>query len=391
MTKLRVLSLSTLYPNGESPNFGIFVERQMQAVAARGDVDLVMINPIGLPPGPLSHHPRYRTARAVKARELRGKVTVLRPRFQLVPVIGARFNARSEARAVLELARDLHAEAPFDVIDAQFFYPDGPAAIAVGQALGRPVSIKARGADIHHWGSQSATRAQVIAAGKAADGLLAVSEGLADDMAALGMPRDRITIHRTGLDSDLFRLYDRKLCRDSLNLPRDAVVLATVGALIPRKGQRYALEALAQLPGAILLIAGDGGDEAALRALAGQLGVTDRARFMGSIPHGELPVLLNAADVFVLPTASEGLANAWVESLACGTPIITTPIAGARELIISRALGRMVPRDGGAIADAVRAILADPPAPETVQAGVTGFSWTANAAALVAHWRSLKG
>ena len=47
---LRVLSLSTLYPNVQHPNFGVFVERQMQAVAKRGDVDLTVINPIGLPP-----------------------------------------------------------------------------------------------------------------------------------------------------------------------------------------------------------------------------------------------------------------------------------------------------------------------------------------------------
>lgn len=53
---LRVLSLSTLYPNVQHPNFGVFVERQMQAVAKRGDVDLTVINPIGLPPFPLSLH-----------------------------------------------------------------------------------------------------------------------------------------------------------------------------------------------------------------------------------------------------------------------------------------------------------------------------------------------
>ena len=387
MSKLRVLSLSTLYPNDVTPNFGVFVERQMQAVMKRGDVDLTMVNPLGIPPFPLSRHPRYRALTGLPGKELRGGVPVLRPPFRLIPGIGARFNAAAEAKAVLPLARQLHAEHPFDLIDAQFFYPDGPAAVRIGRALGLPVSIKARGADIHHWGKDPATARQVLEAGQAADGLLAVAQGLADDMAVLGMDRERITIHRTGLNADLFRPYDRKMCRDQLGLPRDVPVLATVGALIPRKGQSFAIEALAQLPGAILVLAGKGEDENALKSQAERLGVADRVRFLGAVPHGELPVLLNAADVFVLPSSSEGLANAWVEALACGTPVVTTPIPGAQELITDPAWGRLVPRDGTAIAAAVSELLADRPDPETVRAAVAEYSWEANAAALVTHWR----
>ena len=390
MTRLRVLSLSTLYPNDHTPNFGVFVERQMQAVAKRGDVDLVLVNPLGIPPFPLSRHPRYRPLLDLPDEELRGGVRVLRPRFTPVPRLPGR-NARAEAKAVLPLARQLHAEAPFDLVDAQFFYPDGPAAVAIGRALGLPVSIKARGADIHHWGRDPATARQVLEAGNAAQGLLAVAGGLADDMAALGMDRARIAIHRTGLDADLFRPYDRKMCRDQLGLPRGVPVLATVGALIPRKGQKFAIEALAVLPEAILLLAGKGEDENALKSLAERLGVAGRVRFLGAVPHGELPVVLNAADVFVLPTASEGLANAWVEALACGTPVVTTPIPGAQELVTDPAWGRLVPRDATAIATAVQELLATRPDPETVRAGVAAYSWTANAEALVAHWRAMAG
>ncbi len=389
--RLRVLSLSTLYPNDQTPNFGVFVERQMQAVAKRGDVDLTLVNPIGLPPFPLSLHQRYRALRDLLAREERGGVTVLRPRFRLLPKIGARFNAGAIVRAVLPLARKLHRQEPFDLVDAQFFHPDGLAAVQIGKALGLPVSIKARGADIQHWGHQPATAAQVREAGQRASGLLAVSKGLVDDMAALGIPREKVTLHRTGLDADLFRPYDRRMCRDQFGLPRDVLVLATVGALIPRKGQRYAIEALPALPEAILLLAGKGEDEAMLRSLAQQLGVAERVRFLGPVPHSELPILLNAADVFVLPSASEGLANAWVEALACGTPVVTTPIPGAQELITDPDWGRLVPRDGPAIAAAVSALLAERPTPERVQEAVAGMSWQANAAALVEHWRRLAG
>ncbi len=386
---LRVLSLSTLYPHDQAPNFGVFVERQMQAVAKRGDVELTMINPIGLPPFPLSLHSRYRALRSLPEQEVRGGVTVLRPRFTTLPKLGARFNAGAIVRAVLPLARKLHAQQQFDLIDAQFFHPDGLAAVRIGAALDLPVSIKARGADIQHWGHQPATAAQVHEAGQRARGLLAVSKGLVEDMAALGIPRDKITLHRTGLDADLFRPYDRRMCREQFGLPRDKPVLATVGALIPRKGQRFVIEALADLPEAILLVAGKGEDEAMLRGLARDLGLAERVRFLGPVPHAELPILLNAADVLVLPSSSEGLANAWVEALACGTPVVTTPIPGAQELITDPDWGRLVPREGKAIAEAVKALLADRPSPERVQAAVAGMSWQANAAALVEHWRRL--
>lgn len=393
---LRVLSLATLYPSDAAPNFGVFVARQMEAIAriqqnGRGAIDLTVVSPVGLPPFPLSLHPRYRALARLPREERRGEVRVLRPRFRLIPAIGGRFNARAVARAVLPLAQRLHREAPLDVIDAQFFYPDGPAAVRIGAALGLPVSIKARGADIHHWGSRADTGPQVVAAGQAAQGLLAVSQGLADDMAALGMPRERIAIHRTGLDRTVFRPLDRVECRARLGLPGNAPILACVGALIARKGQGFAIDALVHLPDALLVLAGGGSDEAALKARAERLGVTSRVRFLGAVPHGELPVVLNAADVFVLPSASEGLANAWVEALACGTPVVTTPIAGARELLTDPAYGRFAARDGAEIAAAVRDLLAEPPQREAVLRGADGFSWEANAEALVAHWRALAG
>lgn len=389
MTGLRVLSIGTLYPNDITPNFGVFVERQMEAVARRGDVDLVMVNPIGLPPWPLSLHPRYRPLRALPAAETRKGVCVLRPRFRLLPGLGGRFNASAVARAVLPLARRLHSEAPFDVVDAQFFHPDGHAAMLVARALGLPFSVKARGADIHLWGSRPGTAGQVLEAGRAAAGLLAVSQGLADDMAALGMPRDRISIHRTGLDRARFRLLDRAESRAKLGLPPDGPLLATVGALIPRKGQAFAIEALAQVPCARLALAGAGPDEALLRERAQALGLADRVLFLGPVPHDDIPLLLNAADLFVLPTASEGLANAWVEALACGTPVVTTDIPGAGELITAPAHGRLVAREADAIAMAVRDLLADPPPREDVAAGAQGYSWEENAAQLVAHWARL--
>ena len=386
----RLLSLATLYPNAHRPRFGTFVARQMEALAARDDWDVTVINPIGVPPLALG---RYKALAEAATTGVEHGVTVHRPRFMLVPAVGGPINPRMIARAVLPLARRLHALAPFDLVDAQFFYPDGPAAARIATALGLPLSIKARGADIHLWGGKAYALRQMHRAAERAAGLLAVSEALAADMAGRGFPGDKITVHYTGLDRTLFRPLDRAESRAALaeaaGLPADGPLLATVGALVPRKGQQCVIRALARLPGARLALVGAGPDRAALELLARESGMADRVHFLGSLDHQLLPAVLSAADAMVLPSASEGLANAWVEALACGCPLVITEAGGAREVVTEPAAGRIVARDAEAIAAAVRELLAAPPRREAVAACAARFSWEASAAALAAYYEGL--
>ena len=324
---LRVLTLSTLFPHAARPTLGVFVERQILGLATRADVALEVVSPVGLPVWPLSRHPHYAPLAALPQTEAWKGLRVHRPRYRVWPRIGQAGTARRMADAILPLLRGIRERFPFDVIDAQFFWPDGPAAVALGAALGVPVSIKARGSDIHIWGTAPGIGAQVIAAGQAADGLLAVSGALKGDMAALGMPEARIRVHYTGIDLDRFRPADRRAAKAALGV--SGPLLVGVGTLMARKGQHVAIEALTRLPDATLILAGDGPERTALGRLAARLGVAGRVRFLGDRPHEELPALLAAADVMVLPTASEGLANVWIEARACGAPVVTCDAGGA--------------------------------------------------------------
>jgi glycosyltransferase involved in cell wall biosynthesis len=381
-----VLSLSTLYPNAARPRFGTFVARQMEALAARGDWDVTMVNPIGAPPFAPGRY-RAQAQAAVSGEE--GGVMVHRPRFRLLPGLGGPFNPGQIARAVWPLAKRLHAAKPFDVVDAQFFYPDGPAAAAIARKLGLPLSLKARGADIQLWGHKPYALRQMLRAAERAGGLLAVCGALADDMGGLGFPREKIAVHYTGLDHTLFRPLERAECRAQLGLPPDAPILATVGALIPRKGQLYVLRAVALLPEAHLLLVGEGPDRAMLETFAGEAGLTGRVHFLGPLDQGDLPTVLSAADAMVLPSASEGLANAWIEALACGTPLVITEAGGAAEVVTSAVAGRIVARDPQAIATGVEHVLATPRYREAVAQCAARFSWEANAAALADHYERL--
>lgn len=381
---MRILTLSTLFPAASRPNFGIFVERQTAALTSVRDFAVTVINPIGIAPWPLSLFGDQSRLGDLH-NEQWGELDVYRPRFTAIPKIGGRMNPDMIARAVLPLAKRLHAKIGFDLIDAEFFYPDGPAAMKLSAALGIPFSIKARGADIHHWGQQPGCAEQILEAADKAAGLLAVSGALKADMVALGVDADKIMVHYTGLDQARFIPRDRATEKAKLGIAGPLIL--SVGALIPRKGQNLLIATLPDLPDAMLMLAGHGESEADYRALATELGVADRVSFMGSVPHDDLPALFAAADVMALVSSSEGLANAWVEALACGTPIVASDVGGIRELVETPEAGRIVERTPQSIAAAIKDILANPPSRDAVAANVSAFSWDENARQLAEFFR----
>lgn len=384
---LNILTLSTLFPNAQVPGFGIFVERQTAELNSRPEANVTVMNPIGLPPWPLSLLSRYRQLKVLPSHEIWNGLKVFRPSFPLIPGLGGSRNADRVFRAILPIVRQLHIENAFDLIDAEFFYPDGPVAMQISDDLNIPYSIKARGADIHYWGAQPGCLEQIVKAADNAAGLLAVSEALRDDMVEIGMDREKIEVHYTGLDQDKFKPVDRVVAKSKIG--GSGPLFITAGALIARKNQALVIEAMTSFPDATLLLAGQGEEETRYRKLAARLGVSGQVRFLGSISHDALAELVAAADISILVSRSEGLANAWVEALSCGTPIIISEAGGARELLQTPAAGKIVDQDTAQIVEAIKAILANPPAQETVRATVKGFSWKANGDQLIQFFSNL--
>ena len=213
--------------------------------------------------------------------------------------------------------------------------------------------------------------------------MLAVSAAMKREMVALGMAESKIRVHYTGVDRALFYVRDRAQAKQQLSITGPLIV--TVAPLIARKGVDLVIAALAQVPGATLVVTGAGPDEAKLRAMATQLGVGDRVRLLGIQPRAVVADWLAAADVMALPSASEGLANAWVEALASGTPIVIADVGGAGELVQSETAGRLVARDANAIAGAINGFIASPSDRAAVCASVDRFSWETNRDALYDH------
>ena len=376
--------MSSRFPDSLRPNLGIFVERQTLELVRRPDIEAEVIAPLARVPVPLSIAADRRLDRLPGSEIWKG-LPVHRLRFPVLPYWPA-LRPAALARRLLPLAARIRKRFAFDVVSAEFSWPDGPAAIALGRALGVPVMIKARGMEFENRVRRPSTRRQLVAAGRAARRLLAVSESVREAMVAAGLPAELIAVHHPAVDSELFRPGDRGAARARLGLAGPLLVAA--GNLIPEKGHRFAVDALALLPGATLIIAGAGPERPALLARARELGVAERLHLPGSVPHAMLPALFAAADVTLHPSLVEGFGHVRIESLACGVPIVTTPVGDASLIVDRPAAGRIVEAAAPAIAAATRALLDSPSSPQEVRAAALRFGWSRHAEELEHHLRA---
>jgi glycosyltransferase involved in cell wall biosynthesis/SAM-dependent methyltransferase len=178
------------------------------------------------------------------------------------------------------------------------------------------------------------------------------------------IPSDRIEKIPGGVDLRRFHpARDREILQRNLGLPSQPPLLLTVRNLEARMGLDNLIRAIALLrqstPDVQLLIGGDGSQRAALERLAGRLDLQTHVRFLGYLPDTDLPKYYQAADIFVLPTRElEGFGLITVEALACGTPVIGTPVGAIPEV-----LGPLDPsllfkdHSPEAMADGLRALL----------------------------------
>jgi D-inositol-3-phosphate glycosyltransferase len=196
-----------------------------------------------------------------------------------------------------------------------------------------------------------------------ADRILATCPDEVFELLRLGADRERVCIVPCGVDVSLFRPEGAVAPRGS------AQRILYVGRLVERKGIGNLITALADVPGAELVIVG-GPHPASLdldpevrrlRALAATHGVKSRVRFLGRVDHAELPALYRSADVVACVPWYEPFGIASVEAMACGVPVVVAAVGGLADTVIDNVTGLHVPpRCPDRIAEALRTLLADP-------------------------------
>lgn len=374
---LRVLLFSSLFPSVARPRHGIFVETRLRHLLRDGGIDARVIAPVPWFPSQAAIFGRYARLAATPRRATReGGLSVSHPRYLMLPKLGVALQPDSMARAAWgDVAAWRRSGWMPQLIDAHYFYPDGVAAALLAERLQLPFVVTARGSDINVLGQQPARARRIVWAAQRAAFVVAVSARLKEAMAAMGVDRRKIVVLRNGVDLDLFAPQPVPAARHRFGLPAGRVA-ACVGNLLPEKGQALAIAALARMDQGLLLIVGDGPLRHELQALAQQLGVDQRVRFIGTLPQSELRHLYSAIDALLLPSTREGWPNVVLEALACGTPVVASDVGAVADMLTEPHLGRIVgPREASAFAAALEAVWAAPPAREAIRRHAARFDW----------------
>lgn len=356
---MRILTFTSLFPNSLAPNYSIFLLRRISQFAKRGN-EVDVIAPLPYVPGLLGRISKGRIA-SLPANEMVGGLQVYHPRYLLFPKISMPLHGFLMNLGCCRLARQLHRRKPYDCIDAHYVFPDGVAAVLIGKSLGIPVTLTARGSDIHTFTQFATIRPQIRWALRNANGRAAVSSSLAKIMDALEPSIAKTNVIGNGVDTQRFFAEDRRSARNRLGLDQKEEIVVSVAALRKVKGSDLLLRAAALLRKSgrrcRVLFVGAGPELASLQRLARQLDCADLVAFVGPVNNDELRYYYNAADVSCIPSRNEGWPNVLLEALACGTPVVATRVGASPEILADADLGIVVDPTPESICDGLRQAL----------------------------------
>lgn len=265
--------------------------------------------------------------------------------------------------ALHETWRRLRSE-PWDLVHGHFAVPTGPASALAGRMLDVPHVVTLYGGDVydpsktlspHRW---RGLRAVVSAVLRDAEVVVADSTDTRDNVRRYYPYDGEIEIIPLGVREPQYE----ETSRSDLGLPKDDLLLATVGRLVRRKGIDELLRAVADLAdlNPHLVVVGDGPLRDDLRRLAGKLGVADRVHFAGFVPEETKWQVLACSDLYASTTVHEGFGLVYLEAMLTGLPVVTFAHGGQTDFLNDDETGALVePGDRSAFVEAVRSLAGD--------------------------------
>jgi glycosyltransferase involved in cell wall biosynthesis len=247
-----------------------------------------------------------------------------------------------------------------DLILNYWLYPDGYAAVRMARELGVPVIVGAIGSDLRRRNDPITVR-RVRETMIGADAVITVSEELRQQAILQGVPADRVTAILNGCDTSVFYPGDREIARKQVGCDQSDELIVYAGNLLAAKGLGELLEAFVGLaqsrPQARLAMVGQGPYRDTLARRIAMAGMEKRVILPGRCDAVGIAQWMRAADVFCLPSYSEGCPNVVVEALACGRPIVATNVGGIPELVKTASGLLIPPREAAALRGALNTAL----------------------------------
>ena len=355
---MRILAITNLYPNPLQPHRGAFNRQQFRALAERHELRVI---------APIAWTEERNALKKPGAKKLPANrvisfdgLQVHHPRYWFPPRICRGMYGRCFLRSIRAATARMPEFKP-DVILAAWAYPDGWAAAEFGRQINVPVVVKVHGSDILTLADIPGRSRGTREAMTNADAVIAVSRDLAEKVTAMEAKRDGVTVIYDGIDTVKFHPGPQDSARTIVGLDRSGRVLLFVGNLLPVKGVDVLIEACWQLKARgeqfLCCMIGDGPLRGDLEARIAAKNLTGHVRLVGPVPHAELPNWFRAADLFILPSRSEGVPCVLLEAAACQTPFVATRVGGIPE-IAKLNTGKIIePEDATAVADAILEVL----------------------------------
>lgn len=351
---MRVLVVTNLFPNAQHPRVASFNRQQFAALGKACEVEVLATLPWYPGQRLLGRFANHSVALNVPAAEEIDGLRVRHPKTLHLPLVGKSIAAPLFAASLLPLLPRYRSKV--DVVLGSWAHPDGCAAVMLAALLKVPAVVKVHGTDINHVATLPGPGRMIRALLPRAGAVVVVSTALGNEVAKLGVDREKIHLVMNGVDTGKFYVHSRTSARAELGLPASGKIALFVGNLLETKGVldlRDAFAAVqAEAPELTLYIVGEGKARPALEAK-----LPENATLVGSQAFEKIPLWLAACDFLVLPSWNEGTPNVVLEALACGRRVVATSVGGIPDLLVDDALGTMVPvRDpkalGAALLDA---------------------------------------
>ena len=258
----------------------------------------------------------------------------------------------------------------FDAIHAFRALPEGLVAWIVARLTFRRIVIYAHGEELTTWGHGGKYRAMSFAL-RHADNVIANSAHTRGTLLKMGVDAAHIEVIFPGVDVNVFKPgLDGEKLRASLSLRSNEKLVFSVGRLSRRKGFDHAILAISKLRATDIpvhyAIAGIGEDRAHLEHLIAEHNLQSCVHMLGAVGESELPVWMNACDVFAMPNReingdNEGFGMVFIEAAACGKPSLAGQAGGTGSAVLHEQTGlRVNGNDINAVADALRQLLTQP-------------------------------
>jgi teichuronic acid biosynthesis glycosyltransferase TuaC len=356
MQTMNILTYTSLFPNASWRQLGVFISQRVAHVARRTGNTVRVVSPVPYFPRwlPLRRWLKYAQ---VPRHDWICEMETSYPRYPLLPAIAMRVQGDCMYHGSRKEVARLHARHPFECVDAHFVYPDGYAAVRLGQQLGIPVVVSARGSDINLYPQNVHIRSKIVWTLRNAAGIIAVSKSLEKRIVELGLPQGAVRVIPNGIDPDRFFATERTVARRKLSLPEEAKIIVTVGNLSPQKSHARLIAAFARVGAREnklrLYIVGEGQLRPRLEEQIRALHISDRVILSGSRPNEELQLWFSAADISCLASSAEGWPNVVFESIACGTPVVATNAGGVPEILSKPELGIIVDQTVNSLANGI--------------------------------------